>query len=61
MQNIQFIRNNAATHFGIDAEDFQLIAQPDEVCQQCWPIWLAFREGQAIGWWDESADLGCVL
>jgi len=53
----QFHLASPATHFGIDAEDVQEAVQFDHQCQECWPVWVLYREGQPVAWWDESADI----
>lgn len=56
-----FIQNNAATHFGIDCEDFAEACQFDEMCGATWPVWIVYRNGQPIGWYDELNEVACVV
>ncbi len=55
-----FTQTHAATNFGIDAEDFAEAVQFDHLCQFCWPIWVAYKNGQPVAWFDECADVAHI-
>lgn len=60
MQNAQFIQANPANRQAIDCEDFAEAVQFDELCQANWPIWVAFRNDQPVGWFNECEDVAFI-
>ena len=60
MSSNSYFQSHAATHFGLDCEDFAEAVQFDRLCDQAWPIWVVYRNDQPVGWWDESAEIAHI-
>ncbi|NDP63519.1 MAG: hypothetical protein GZ092_12935 [Polaromonas sp.] len=61
MELAEVILRTDITHFHVDAEDFCKLVDFNHLCSDNWPIWIASKNGNPVGWYNEYDEIAGII